>query len=320
MLRFLVRRLGQGIGVLLGLTIVTFLFLHMLPGGPARALLGAKATPETVAALNRSLGLDRPLPVQYLQWLGRLLHGDLGESYQQGQSVGSLLAQRLPPTLLLVGTAVVLSLLIAIPLGVYQATHRNRLGDYLGTLGGLLGYSMPVFWFGLLLIMVFSLNLDWFPAGGIVSPRQSMGDVTARVQHLVLPVAMLSVAYVATWSRYVRASMLDVLGQDFVRMAEAKGAKRSRVLYAHALPNALISTVTLVGTSLPFVLSGSLVAEVVFNYQGMGLLFWNAAQVKDFPVLMGTVVLLGFATVAGSILADVVNAVLDPRIRRRSLA
>jgi peptide/nickel transport system permease protein len=319
MLQFLVRRIGQGAGVLIGLSAITFVLLHLLPGGPARALLGTKATPATVAALTRSLGLAQPLPVQYLQWLSRLAHGNLGISYQQNEQVSTLLLQRIPPTLYLVGSAVVISLAVAVPLGIYQATHRNRLGDYLGTLVALVGYSVPVFWFGLTLIIIFSIRLNWFPSGGIVGSQDSLGNIGDRIQHLILPVTMLSFAFVATWSRYIRSSMLDVLLQDYVRMADAKGASRMRVLFRHALPNALISTVTLVGTSLPFIFSGSLVAEVVFNYQGMGLLFWNAAQSQDFPVLMGTVIILGAATVVGNLLADTLNAVIDPRIRRRAL-
>lgn len=311
----LAKRVMQGVVTVLGLTIVTFLLIRLLPGGPAASLLGPKATPEGIAALNQALGLDKPLYQQYGIWLGQLFHGDLGESYQQSTAVVTLLWQSIPPTILLVGSATLLSLCIAIPVATYQASRRDSLPDRSLSLLALVAYSTPVFWLGIVFILIFSIQLGWFPSGGLVSPGESMTNVASRVSHLVLPVTVLTITYVATWSRYIRSSVIDQLVQDFVRTAKAKGAPKRRALFVHALPNGLISTITLVGTSLPFILSGSLVAEVVFNYQGVGLLFWNAAQVSDFPILMAIILLLGIASVAGSIIADLANALIDPRIR-----
>lgn len=320
MSRFLARRFAHGAVVILGVTLVTFLLVHLLPGGPAQALLGARATPENVKALNKDLGLDKPLPAQYVRWIGRLGRGDLGESYQQHVPVSTLITANLPRTVLLLGLATFVSLLIAVPLAVYQAARRRTVGEYVATTITLFGYSMPVFWFGLILIIIFGINLHWLPTGGVVDPGQSESDILARLEHLVLPVAMLSITFVASWSRYIRSSMLDVLVQDFLRTAKAKGASRGRVLFRHALPNALVTTIVLIGASLPLMLSGALVTEVVFNYPGMGLLFWNAAQTRDFPILMGVVVILGVATVVGNLTADVLHAVAEPRIRRGMVA
>jgi peptide/nickel transport system permease protein len=319
MTRFLLKRLLQGLVVLLGLTILTFILLRLLPGGPAAALAGTQATPERIRAINEDFGLTKPVPIQYGHWISHLVRGDLGQSYQQGVAVTDLLGQYLPRTLRLLGAATLLSLICAIPIAVFQAVHRNTKRDYGLTLLAFFGYSMPLFWFGLVLILVFAINLHWLPAGGVTDPGESESNLLSVVRHLVLPSAMLSLSFIAAWSRYIRASMLDALVQDFIRTARAKGAGQRRVRYLHALPNALIPVITLLGASLPFMLSGSLVTEVVFNYPGMGLLFWNAAQAQDYPILMGVILVLGAGTVVGNLVADVLHAIADPRIRHGAL-
>jgi peptide/nickel transport system permease protein len=313
---FVARRVGQAAVTLFGLTLLTFVLLHLLPGGPAAALLGSHSSPQAVAALNRSFGLNRPIPAQYLTWLLNLAHLRLGQSYQLAEPVSTVLANHIPPTLLMAGTATLLSLLFAVPIGTLQALRRNDAVDHTITVSVLFAYSTPIFWFGLIFISIFSLKLNWLPSGGIVGIGQDPSDLAAELQHLILPVATLSLAFIATWSRYVRSSVIDALSQDFVRTARAKGMPTTRMLFRHALPNGLISTITLIGTSLPFIIAGSVVAEVVFNYQGMGYLFWQSAQARDFPVLMGIVTLLGVLTVTGSLAADVATALLDPRIRK----
>jgi peptide/nickel transport system permease protein len=307
---YIIRRVFQSLIVIIGVTIITFILLHMLPGNPVRAILGPKASPADVASLTKQLGLNKPLPFQYLLWLWNLAHLDLGYSYKQTASVDTLLAARLPNTLLLVGTSTVLAILLAVPLGVLQAVRRNKPDDY--TLTGLtfVFYSMPTFWLGLLLIILFSATLNWFPP----EPQASLG-MFQQLNALVLPVATLTLVTLALFSRYMRSSMLENLVQDYVRTARSKGVSNRRVLFRHVLRNALIPVLTLVGLSIPGIAAGAVVTETVFNFPGMGYLFFLAAENDDFPVLLGVTVVIAVATVIGSLVADVLYAVADPRIR-----
>ena len=310
MIGYIIRRVFQSLIVIIGVTIITFILLHMLPGNPVRALLGPKASPADVASLTKQLGLNKPLPFQYLLWLWNLAHFDLGFSYKQTASVDTLLAARLPNTLLLVGSSTVLAILLAVPLGVLQAVRRNKPDDY--TLTGLtfVFYSMPTFWLGLLLIILFSATLNWFPP----EPQASLGMFQQR-NALVLPVATLTLVTLALFSRYMRSSMLENLVQDYVRTARSKGVSNRRVLFRHVLRNALIPVLTLVGLSIPGIAAGAVVTETVFNFPGMGYLFFLAAENDDFPVLLGVTVVIAVATVIGSLVADILYAVADPRIR-----
>ncbi|MGC2190743.1 MAG: ABC transporter permease [Candidatus Dormiibacterota bacterium] len=310
MIGYLFRRILQSLIVIIGVTIITFILLHMLPGNPVRAILGPKASPADVASLTKQLGLNKPLPYQYGLWLWNLAHFDLGYSYKQTASVDTLLAARLPNTLLLVGTSTVLAILLAIPLGVLQAVRRNKPDDY--TLTGLafIFYSMPTFWLGILLIIVFSATLNWLPP----EPQASIG-LFSQLNALILPVATLTLVTLALFSRYMRSSMLENLVQDYVRTAKSKGVSSRRVLFRHVLRNALIPVLTLVGLSIPGIASGAVVTETVFNFPGMGYLFFISAQNDDFPVLLGVTVVIAVATVIGSLVADILYAVADPRIR-----
>lgn len=310
MIGYIIRRALQSLIVIIGVTIITFILLHMLPGNPVRAILGPKASPADVASLTKQLGLNKPLPFQYLLWLWNLAHLDLGYSYKQTASVDTLLAARLPNTLLLVGSSTVLAILLAVPLGVMQAVRRNKPDDY--TLTGLafIFYSMPTFWLGLLLIILFSATLNWFPP----EPQASLG-LFQQLNALILPVATLTLVTLALFSRYMRSSMLENLVQDYVRTARAKGVSNRRVLFRHVLRNALIPVLTLVGLSIPGIAAGAVVTETVFNFPGMGYLFFLAAENDDFPVLLGVTVVIAVATVIGSLVADILYAVADPRIR-----
>lgn len=311
MTAFLIRRSLQAIVVLFGVSIVVFLLLHLLPGGPARAVLGLRANPVQIHAFEQRYGLLKPLPIQYLDWVNQLLHGNLGYSYKQNQSVDSLLAENIPRTLVLVGASTLLALLVAVPLGVYQAVRRNHPDDYVLTGLSFLFYSMPSFFLGIILIILLSDTLPLLPSTG----PTATSPLWDQLANLVLPVATLTLVTLALFSRYMRSSVLDNLLQDYVRTASAKGVSRSAVLFKHALPNALLPIITLIGLSLPGILSGALVTESLFNYPGMGLLFWNAAQTDDFPVMLGTTIVVGVAVVVGSLLADVLYAVVDPRVR-----
>ncbi|BDM71019.1 diguanylate cyclase [Streptomyces nigrescens] len=313
MIGFLAKRLAQALVVLLLVSVIVFVLLHLLPGGPARAILGVQATPQAVAHFNHQQGYDRSLPQQYLMYLGRLLTGDLGESYRLNQSVGSLLAERLPRTALLAGLSLALAAVLAVPLGILQAVRRGRAADHVLTGLAFLAYATPVFFLGLVLVLVFSQQLPLLPAEA--PQADTVGGILAEPAGLVLPVVTTALGIVAAFSRYLRSAVLDNLGEDYVRTARAKGQSGTRVLVRHVLRNALLPLVTLLGLYLPTLFSGTLVVESMFNYPGMGLLFWNAAQGSDFPVLLGVTLVVGVATVLGSLLADVAYAVLDPRIR-----
>jgi peptide/nickel transport system permease protein len=310
--RFLIRRCAQAVVVLVLVSIIVFGLLHLLPGGPARAILGTHATPTTIAAFNKANGLDQPVPAQYWHWLTGVLSGNLGFSYQQNQTVAALLANRIPKTAFLAGVSVVLAVLIAVPLGLYQAVRRNKADDYVVTTVTFVLYSTPAFWVGLLLVDVLAVRLHVFPAE---APQGSIGAILSDPGAMVLPVLTVTLVTIAAFSRYIRSSVLDELAQEYVRMARSKGAGRRVILFRHVLRNALSPVVTLLGLSLPFILSGTLITEQVFNFPGVGLLAFNSATNQDYPVLLGVVLVVGVATVAGSLLADIAYAALDPRVR-----
>lgn len=309
---YLLRRIVQAVAVVFGVTVIVFVLLHLLPGGPARAILGNRATPLQVHLFNVANGYNRPLPVQYGLWIGQLLRGNLGFSYQLNQSVASLISERLPKTLLLSGVSTLIALAVAVPLGILQAVRRNSAIDYALTGAAFVFYATPTFFLGLLLIIFLAVDLQAFPAE---APQGTIGSVLANPQGLVLPVATLALVTIAAFSRYMRSSIMDNLAEDYVRTARAKGVSNRAVLFAHVLRNGLIPIATLLGLSLPVIISGALITESVFNYPGMGLLFWNAAQTRDYPILLGVTVIVGVATVLGSLLADIAYAVLDPRVR-----
>ncbi|MHB8229355.1 MAG: ABC transporter permease [Vulcanimicrobiaceae bacterium] len=312
---FIARRLLWSIPTLLGVTMLTFLLIHIAPGGPALALAGQRATPAQIAAVTHALGLDRPLYVQYARWLGALLHGDLGFSYVQQSPVALLVAQRLPQTLLLMGSALLASVLLAVPLGVYQAYRRNTAFDRVASVFVFLSWSMPTFWFGTILIAIFAVTLRWFPVGGLQTIDTTAFDWPTRIAHLVMPAATLAIVSVAGWSRYIRGSMIEQLREDYTRTAVAKGLSTRRVLFRHTLRNALIPFITLLGATVPALFGGAIITEQIFAYPGMGQLFWQSAIDRDYPTLLGMTVLTGALVVLGNLFADVMYAVVDPRVR-----
>jgi peptide/nickel transport system permease protein len=314
--QFLVRRTAQSFAVLVVVTMIVFAILHFLPGSPARALLGIHATPGAIRAFNQANGYNRALPVQYWLYVDRLVHGNLGFSYHFDQSVRSLLVLDLPKTAVLVGASYVLALIIAIPVGLAQALRRNKLIDHTFTAASFVGYSMPTFWLSMLLIIAFSVRLHLFPSEG--PQGATVGAALQDPRGLVLPVATLTIVTVAQFSRFMRSSAIDNLLQDYIRTARAKGASQRQLVTRHLLRNSLLPIVTLIGLSLPAVISGAVVVEAIFNYPGMGWLFWTAAGAHDYPVLMGFTVVVGAATVVGNLIADVAYALLDPRIRYAS--
>ncbi len=312
-LLYLTRRVLQAVAVILIVTVVVFCLLHALPGGPARGILGPQATAQQIAAFNRQQGLDEPLPVQYLYYLRTLLHGDLGTSYTLNEPVAQLIAERLPKTLVLTVLSALAGLVLAVPLGMWQAVRRNKPVDYVITTLSFIAYSTPVYFLGLLLVLVFSQVLPWFP------PQAPQGDTLAQVfsdpAGLVLPVIAGAASVVAVFSRYTRAATLENLSEDYVRTARASGSRQRAILWRHVFRNSLTPVVAMLGYYVPVLFGGALVVEQLFNYPGMGLLFWSAAQSSDYPVLLGCVLVISIATVVGTLIADVVQRIIDPRVK-----
>jgi len=311
---YIIRRLGQALIVILGVVLLTFILAQLIPGGEAKAVLGTKATPQAIASFNLRNGFDLPIYDQFWRYVeGIVAHFNLGYSYKYNQGVAQVILERLPKTLTLVTASVVLALVIAVPVGILQVVRRNRPVDYAITGASFFFYAMPDFLVGTLLIIFFSFDLKWFP----VSPPSdaSAWAVFTDPRAFVLPIVTLAVTSIASFSRYMRSSMMDAMAEDYIRTARAKGASNRRVLYGHALRNALIPILTLLGLSLPAIVSGALIVETVFNYPGMGLLTVQSAFNDDIPVVLGTTLVITIATVIGSLLADVLYAVADPRIR-----
>jgi peptide/nickel transport system permease protein len=313
MIGFTLRRLVQAVVVLVGLTLLVFVLEHIIPGNLARAILGPRASAGAIATFDRANGLDRPVELQYLTFLSHVLHGNLGYSYRLNESVDSLVAHELPNDLILVGIALALALAIAIPLGVAQAVRRNKALDHVATGAAFLLYSMPSYWLGLLLIAGLAIGVHVFPPEA--PQAATAGGVLSDPRALVLPVVTLALVNVALFSRYMRSAAIDTLTQDYVRVARSKGLPGRVVLVRHVLRNSLVPVVTLLGLSLPAVLTTGLVVEYVFNFPGLGLTYFNAAVNADYPVELGITVIVGAATVLGSLLADLAYAVLDPRVR-----
>jgi len=320
LLRYAARRLLASIPVLFGVTLITFLILRLTSGGFVPGLeLNPELRAEDVARIRHNLGLDEPLALQYLSWLAGLLHGDLGRSLTDGQPVLSHILDRLPNTLELTVAAVLLAALLAVPLGVAGALRRGSLIDHLATTVSVAGVAVPAFWLGLLMILVFSVTfhawgLPWLPSGGAFDPADE-GSVAGRLLHLVMPAIVLSFGYLAVWSRYTRSSMLEVLSQDYVRTALAKGMSHRHMVYVHALRNTVAPLITLIGLELPTLVGGAAVVEIVFGWPGIGQLALERALAHDYTTLMGLATFTGVAVVIGNLLADVLYAVADPRVR-----
>jgi peptide/nickel transport system permease protein len=310
---YLLRRVGQAIAVVIGLMIVTFIMIHMIPGSAARSVLGARATPGRIAIFNSTYGLNEPLYRQFLTYVDQVVHGNFGTSYQLQQPVSSLISQRVPKDVVLVGISTALALVIALPMGIYQAVRRDRIGDHLLTGASFTLYSMPTFFFGILLIAIFSVQLHIFPPEA--PSASSLGGVLADPRALVLPVVTLALVSLASFSRYMRSSAIEVLAQDYIRVARAKGLSRRLVLSRHVLRNSVLPVVTMVGLSFPSIIAGAVISEEIFNYPGMGLLMYQASTSHDFPILLGCTLIIGVATVVGSLAADIAYAILDPRVR-----
>jgi peptide/nickel transport system permease protein len=313
MITYLVRRFFTSVVVLIGVSIFIFVLLHISYPSPARAVLGLQARPAQVNAWNKANGYDDPVLVQYLHYVNQLLHGNFGYSYVENQSVISLFQERIARSVYLSGISLILAVIIALPLGIFQAVKRNTIGDNLATSAAFILYSMPSFFLGLILIQVFALTFPIFSfeASQSNSVWVVMGDWNA----MTLPIATLTLIVVASFSRYMRSSSMDVLAQDYIKVARAKGLPERLVLWRHLVRNASLPMVTLIGLSLPALLAGNLITEELFNYQGLGLLFYESLQKVDYPVMLAYTLLGAILVVVGNLVADIALTIADPRIR-----
>jgi peptide/nickel transport system permease protein len=310
---YLLRRLGTSIVVLIGISIFIYLLLHAIYPSPARAVLGLRANNAQIAAWNKTNGFSRPVIEQYLSYMNGLLHGNLGYSYSDNQTVGSLFQERVARSAYLSGISLLLAILIAMPLGIFQAVRRNSLGDNAFTSLAFILYSMPSFFLGLILIQVFAISFPLlsFEASQSTSIWTVIGDWRA----MLLPILTLTLISVAQFSRYMRSASIDVLAQDYIKVARAKGLPERLVLSRHMVQNAALPMITLIGLSLPALLAGNLITESLFNYQGLGLLFFNSLGKEDYPVLLAYTLVGAVFVVAGNLVADIALTVADPRIR-----
>lgn len=313
MLRFTIRRLLGAVPLLLGVAVLSFLFMQLAPGGPdAMFARNARMTPEALEQIRRNMGLDRPPHEQLLVWIGNLLRGDLGMSYSQYRPVTEVIGDVFPNTVLLMAAGLAIALVSSLFFGIVAARNPYGWFDNLTSFVSYFGLAMPVFWFGLMLQILFAVRLGWLPSAGMTSPDGGgLGDV---LRHLALPAVTIAIGSIAAWSRYVRSATLEQFGLDYVRTARAKGVGERRILTAHALRNSLIPLVTVVAIDVPLYLTGAVLTETVFSWPGMGRLFFDALTIRDYPVLMGILLLGAVLIVIGNLVADVLYGLLDPRI------
>jgi peptide/nickel transport system permease protein len=310
--QYIIRRLIQSLFIIWGCATLVFFMLRMIPGDPVIQMLGPEYTPEAAAALRAKLGLDEPLLVQYLRWMGNILHGDLGGSIASGETVADAIKSGLPKTLSLATVSFVIATAIAVPAGVIAALQRNGPFDYIASIVAFIGVSMPSFWFGIILILVFAVQLRWLPAIGYSEIAED--GVWAWFQRLILPSLAIGAGYAAILMRFVRAGLLDVLGSDYIRTARAKGMREGSVVVRHALRNALIPVVTVVGIQLALLLSGTVVIETVFSIRGLGRILVGAIFDRDYPIVQGVILLIAVIFVLANLVVDIVYTFLDPRI------
>jgi peptide/nickel transport system permease protein len=314
MFTYIIRRTLMAIPLLFGITILSFAIIQIAPGDPTALMIDPMIREKDMVAYKELYGLNDPIHVQYMKWVGNMLQGNFGDSLiRQGVSVSELIMARLPNTLLLMLVSTILAILIAIPIGIISAMKQNSLTDYTFTFFSFLGIATPNFWIGLVLIMFLSVHLGWFPTGGVATLNEPF-SIWDRIHHLILPALVLATADVAGLTRYIRSSMLDVLRQDFIRTARAKGFKQKKVVYKHGLRNGLIPVITIFGLMLPSFIGGSVVVEKIFGWPGIGLLFFDAAFQRDYPVIMAITVIASALVVIGNLLADILYAIFDPRI------
>lgn len=315
MLPYIIKRLLQAIPLLIGVSIIGFAMMHLAPGGPlAVYTLNPTITAQDIERIKHIFGLDQPIHIQYLKWAYGIFTGNWGFTFFGGRPVLQVILERFPATFLLMGSAMSLAILIGMLIGILGAVRRYSIFDYLATTGAMVALSFPTFWFGLMTIFIFSLKLGWLPSGGMYT-LGGEEDILDLFRHLLLPTMVLALVLVAQWSRYSRSSFLEVIHQDYIRTAKSKGLSAGRILLRHAFPNAVAPLIALAGIQLPWLFSGALVTETIFGWPGMGRLFVDALTMKEYPVLMGMIMITAMFVIIGNLVADVINALIDPRIR-----
>ncbi len=314
MRKYLMKRFLVGILVLFFITFLSYMIINSAPGDPATLYVGADATNEQIQQVRESLGLDKGLLVRYVYWLKELVKGNLGNSFATRQPVTDILAERIGPTLVLMGSALLVAYLVAIPLGVYSAVKQNSWVDYLITGTSILGVSIPTFFLGLFMIYIFAIQLEWLPTGGM-QVLGSAGGFVERVRHLILPVSVIASTISANMIRYVRSSMIDIFGENYLRTAKAKGLKPTQIIFRHGIRNAFVPIITIVASDIPKLIGGAIVTEQIFQWPGLGALTISSIQSRDYNVLMAITLISAIAVLAANMLMDVLYAVADPRIR-----
>ena len=315
MFNYVVRRLLQAIPLLIGVSIIGFALMHLAPGGPlAVYTLNPTITAQDIERIKAVFGLDQPIHIQYLKWAYGMFTGNWGFTFFGGRPVRDVIFERMAATFLLMGSAMSLAIVMGMFIGILGAVKRYSVFDYLATTGAMVALSFPTFWFGLMTIFIFAVKLGILPSGGMYTLGVE-GDILDRLYHLILPTVVLSLVLVAQWSRYTRSSFLEVIHQDYMRTARSKGLPWGKILLHHAFPNAIAPLIALAGIQLPWLFSGALVTETIFSWPGMGRLFVDSLTVKEYPILMGMIMVTAFAVILGNLLADVANTLIDPRIR-----
>jgi peptide/nickel transport system permease protein len=317
MRQYLIRRLLQSIPIIIGISILLFLIVHAAPGSPMAKVMDPKMTPEEKARIEEKMGLDKSLPEQYFNWITEVLKGNLGYSHKFGDSVKDVIKNHMWNTFYLSLLALVLSLVVGIPAGIISATKQYSKVDYGFTVFALIGISIPAFFFALILIKVFAIDFKIFPISGMVTPGKLIGlsNMKDILWHSVLPAVVLGLGSAASFMRYTRSSMLEVIRQDYIRTARAKGLREKIVIYKHALRNALIPVITLLGFQIPLLFSGALLTETVFGWPGMGKIAYMAVMDRDYPLMLGVNMFLAILTLLGNLMADIFYGLADPRIR-----
>ena len=315
MIGYIARRLLQAIPLLIGVSLIGFGLMHLAPGGPlAIYTLNPTIQAQDIERIRVIFGLDQPIHIQYWRWASGIFTGNWGFTFFGGRPVLDVILERLPATILLMGSALSVAIVLGLSIGLLGAVKRYSVFDMLATTGALFALSFPTFWFGLMAIFLFAIHLQWLPSGGMWELGEE-GSIVSLLRHLVLPTMVLALVITATWSRYARSAFLEVLGQDFMRTARAKGLKQRTRLLRHALPNAAKPLIALLGVELPFLFSGALVTETIFGWPGVGRLFVDALSMKEYPILMGMMMFTSVFVILGNLVADILVALLDPRVR-----
>jgi len=315
MIGFILRRILQAIPLVIGVSLIAFALMHLAPGGPlAVYTLNPTIQAQDIERIKIILGLDQPLHIQYFRWATGMLSGHWGFSFFGGRPVLDIILERFPATLILMGSALSVAIILGLGVGILGAVKRYSIFDTLATSGALVALSFPTFWFGLMAIYLFAINLRWLPSGGMYEFGEE-GNIFSLLRHLVLPTMVLALVITATWSRYTRSAFLEVMNQDFMRTARAKGEPQSARLFRHAFPNAAKPLIALLGVELPFLFSGALVTETIFGWPGMGRLFVDSLNMKEYPILMGLMMFTALFVIVGNLIADIAIAAMDPRVR-----